>query len=385
MRQALFVCLIAALIPSLVACVEDDDRVLGLEASPEVEARLAQALVEGEVMDGTVNAGAPASLFRVTCYPSVDNCISSDIYISTTDWDDTVVVTLNANRIDLSFLVVTRDPATGETVATQTLTCGPDTYACGTSSRPHFYRDVVVFLGGGDDSAMYTSPHGGTFGYKYDHLNVDRWNYGSTLTAYGESGDDTIRWFGHAEGGAGNDTLVAGSSGSILVGGSGADTLTGSGAADLLFGHTADLNGLYNYRAKPSGSDSANTISGGGGDDELFGGSGNDTMHGGDGDDRMYGWNGSDTMNGDANNDLMYGGNDGDTMKGGSGNDTMYGEPGRDTMWGGANDDTMYGNDGRDTMYGDDGKDKLYGGSANDTLDGGAGSDKCSGEKKKSC
>ena len=64
-----------------------------------------------------------------------------------------------------------------------------------------------------------------------------------------------------------------------------------------------------------------------------------------------------------------------DEMYGGAGNDMMSGNEGHDELHGGTGNDTMNGNDGRDHLEGDDGVDGLYGGLGRDLLDGGAGND----------
>lgn len=57
---------------------------------------------------------------------------------------------------------------------------------------------------------------------------------------------------------------------------------------------------------------SADTLNGLGGDDTLYGLSGNDTLNGGAGNDKLYGEAGADTLDGGAGNDILYGdaGND---------------------------------------------------------------------------
>ncbi|WP_198015331.1 beta strand repeat-containing protein [Nitratidesulfovibrio termitidis] len=64
-----------------------------------------------------------------------------------------------------------------------------------------------------------------------------------------------------------------------------------------------------------------------------------------------------------------------DVLHGGDGNDTLYGQGGDDTLYGDAGDDHLYGQGGNDHLYGGDGNDHLYGGDGNDYLDGGMGVD----------
>jgi len=54
------------------------------------------------------------------------------------------------------------------------------------------------------------------------------------------------------------------------------------------------------------------TLSAGGGDDQMFGYAGNDVLHGDDGNDRLNGGDGNDRLNGGKGNDLLYGGSGAD-------------------------------------------------------------------------
>ena len=178
--------------------------------------------------------------------------------------------------------------------------------------------------------------------------------------SYGEEGDDT-----NAPGAplaSENDNLDGGSGNDTLFGMRGDDILSGGSGNDTLYGN--------------SGTD---IMSGGNKHDILKGGSGNDTM---------YGNSGNDTLNGQSGDDTLVGGTGSDILKGSSGNDTLHGENGQDTLDGGSGDDVLdggIGNDilkggsGNDTLSGDTGTDKLDGGKGNDTLSGGDGGDKLKG------
>ncbi|PSJ40188.1 hypothetical protein C7H85_19145, partial [Zobellella endophytica] len=63
------------------------------------------------------------------------------------------------------------------------------------------------------------------------------------------------------------------------------------------------------------------------------------TLTGGEGDDRLYGYGGDDVLDGGAGNDLL---------RGGEGRDTLYGGSGNDILVGGADDDLLYGGEGGD-------------------------------------
>lgn len=79
---------------------------------------------------------------------------------------------------------------------------------------------------------------------------------------------------------------------------------------------------------------------------------GDDTLIGGIGSDQLFGGNGNDTLQGGAGNDLLSGGN---------GDDTLAGGPGTDDMLGGRGDDLLIWSPG-------DGSDRLDGGSGFDTM-----------------
>ncbi|WP_161958101.1 calcium-binding protein [Azospirillum palustre] len=151
------------------------------------------------------------------------------------------------------------------------------------------------------------------------------------------------------------------------------------------------------------------------GNDTLFGGKGADTLRGGDGDDRFYidaadllvsGGAGIDTVvmqgtvgftfdlaateieraYGSAGDDVLIatdatagvfidgrGGND--TITGSGFDDLLRGGAGDDLLEGGAGDDTFFGGPGYDTMLGGDGNDRFYIRAYEDWLDGGDGVD----------
>ena len=209
---------------------------------------------------------------------------------------------------------------------------------------------------------------------------------------YGLAGNDTLSGRGgndELDGGSGNDTLNGGAGADKLVGGDGTDTASWAGsnagvnarlhAPDPRGGHAqGDTFGgatTFSYRDKGNkvtvtlpdienltgsdyndvlaGDQRANRISGGGGDDILYGGPGGDTTN-------------KDTMYGDAGNDKVYGGRGDDSLYGGSGNDRLYGGP---------DDDNLYGGSGSDRLAGGDDDDVLDGGTGDDILEGGPGAD----------
>ncbi|MFZ4859317.1 MAG: VCBS domain-containing protein [Desulfuromonadaceae bacterium] len=315
-----------------------------------------------------------------------------------------------------------------------TLTEGVDTY----TATP--YSDTIYALGGND---VITGGVGNDTIYGGDG-NDTLYGMVGNDALYGEAGDDRII------GGAGNDIISGGdgidtadyststdgvtvvllnTAAQLVSANSGSDTITG---IENVIGSSLSGSNLY-------GNASANTFTGGvgndilvgnGGNDTLIGGAGNDLINGGSGNDTMSGGDGDDTfsglMTGDdymdggagidtldyssvtnsvtvtlaiqtqpvggtAGNDTiigienvtgstlyanyLYGNSVANSLTGGSGNDTLVGNGGNDTLFGGAGNDTINGGSGNDSLNGGDGIDTLNGGIGSDVLNGGAGND----------
>ena len=193
--------------------------------------------------------------------------------------------------------------------------------------------------------------------------------------------------------------MVATALAATQTGTKGDDKLRGSEQAD-----TIDAGAGNDYVAGLGGDDNLNggpdsdSIDGGAGDDKIKGGDceygdqklgrlcdnpGNELLLGGDGNDLVLA-NGcvqhgcsadhyialSSTLEGDAGDDVVTGGDAGDVIRGG---------PGHDTLTGLAGDDRIDGGDGDDRIDGGDGDDVLRGGGGDDTLDGGDGNDRLLG------
>lgn len=166
---------------------------------------------------------------------------------------------------------------------------------------------------------------------------------------------------------------------------------------------------------------------GGGTNDFIFGGIGNDSIRSGGGDDHLFGEIGADTLVGGSGNDLLDGGTGADVMEGGSGNDRYYvdfvgdrvievstsssggvdlinaslsfslhgkadlagverlalrdlvsigvGNNLDNWIYGNANGNTLVGRLGNDVLRGKAGDDNLRGGLGRDVLEGGDGQD----------
>ena len=249
--------------------------------------------------------------------------------------------------------------------------------------------------------------------------------------ATGEGTDSILNVEG-AEGSSFNDTLVGlDSIGSLLSGLAGADNIMGGAGNDTLSGGLGDdtLNGgagfgdRISYRAAAGavsvnlqtglaagegadvilnveeieGSDFADTLTGGGGNDFFDGGRGSDVIAGGAGIDTAS-WVGvTANLVGNAAQGVLGDGIDFDSVSEievwrlGSGNDIFVGWFGTRQVWlGGGNDwiadyspgnnDMFYGEAGNDALYGLGGDDMLVGGDGTDILIGGLGNDTLVGD-----
>lgn len=211
--------------------------------------------------------------------------------------------------------------------------------------------------------------------------NVLAGNAGDDLLSGGE-GNDTLRGNEGAdtiEGGAGADAIWAGSGDTgndkmdggvgtdVIGGGAGDDYLTGGQGVDVLYGGAGDDTLIGGLTTSGTGEDEGNQIWAGSGDDSIYGAGGHDALGGG---------TGHDLIEGAAGNDIIYAGQEGnDTIDGGDGDDQIFGGTGNDILNGGDGVDELFGGAGNDVVGGGAGTDTLYGGAGDDTLTGGAGDD----------
>ncbi|WP_322867140.1 Hint domain-containing protein [Aquicoccus sp. G2-2] len=153
-------------------------------------------------------------------------------------------------------------------------------------------------------------------------------------TISGGSGDDTV------DAGFDDDSVQGDTGEDWLEGNEGSDTLEGGADADTVYGDVAPSNANYAgyvpYELANDGSDdapdnNADSLSGGAGDDSLYGQDDDDTLRGGDG---------ADLLDGGIDNDALYGGEGADTLIGGAGDDYLELAEG-DSAEGGAGDDTF--------------------------------------------
>jgi Ca2+-binding RTX toxin-like protein len=127
------------------------------------------------------------------------------------------------------------------------------------------------------------------------------------------------------------------------------------------------------------GSDVADVLIAGIGDDSLWGDEGDDTMEGGagvdallggDGDDLITDENGDDNIKGQAGDDAINAGDGFDLVLGGDGNDFIMGGADASESFGGNDNDFINAGDDADTVFGDAGHDWIEGGLGQDLLQG---------------
>lgn len=173
-----------------------------------------------------------------------------------------------------------------------------------------------------------------------------------------------------AYGNNGNDSLRA----KMVVGGLGDDQLFG----DIVFGNDG------NDTIKDTYDNATNFLSGGSGDDTIYGSFVyGDIIHGDDGDDTIFAdlkvvdqpFGSNDVVYGGAGDDYIFGGGSNDRLFGGLGNDQIDAGSGDDEVFGGAGIDSVFAGAGSDWVNGGDGDDKIDGGVGNDSLLGGGGND----------
>jgi hypothetical protein len=201
----------------------------------------------------------------------------------------------------------------------------------------------------------------------------------------GLEGNDYIKFTGaqtvFMSGGPGNDNLISGSGNDNLMGNDGDDIMDGGLGSDNMQGgagnDTADyskrtrgvtvtIDGLYND-GEPNERDNVaidtEGVKGSNFADQIFGGSGNNNLQGLGGDDLLRGGNGQDIIKGGAGNDQLFADNGFyDDLDGEAGNDKIFGGAGPDFLRGGANDDIIVsiGGGQTDYVYGNAGFDSFW-------------------------
>ena len=165
-------------------------------------------------------------------------------------------------------------------------------------------------------------------------------------------------------GGGGNDQITGGTVDDNLWAGVGNDTLVGNDGADLLVG---DLG--------------ADSLSGGAGNDRLYIDSDDTFIDGGTGFDAAYIATGTGVTLNMATSQLEWvtdfaGGNDTITAAGVAVGVEIYAGAGTDNLTGSSNSDLIFAGSGNDTVAGGDGADAIVGETGADSLSGGTGNDR---------
>lgn len=97
--------------------------------------------------------------------------------------------------------------------------------------------------------------------------------------------------------------------------------------------------------------------------------------YGGSGSQIIIGTDGADEIHAGSGNDLVCSGFHQDLVYGDSGNDLLYSNIGRDEVHGGSGSDELRGGNEPDMLFGDSGNDIMRGAEKEDTCDGGTGVD----------
>ena len=197
--------------------------------------------------------------------------------------------------------------------------------------------DDSLFAGSGNDSIQSgagndTALGGAGTDYVYGNAGDDALYGGAgTDTLYGDSGDDAL------DGGSGDDQLYGGDGADTLYSGPGNDTYAGGTGMDYIdFGNETSAVSLNL---------ATNTLGGAATGDVIW--SGIDGAYGTDYDDTLVGFDGF-SLSGDAYTNIFYGR---------AGNDDLAGLQGPDELYGGSGEDTIRiaDNAGNDTIEGGEG------------------------------
>ena len=184
-------------------------------------------------------------------------------------------------------------------------------------------------------------------------------------------------------GGRGDDVLVGLSSGDALVGGDGDDTLRGGPGGDYLTGGPG-RDRLFGGRGDDGFSDGETDAQAA--PDVYVGGKSERSVHRDTGDALAYSERDADlridlasaeTTSEDriVGLESVSGGSGDDQLFGDDGENSLTGGPGADEIHGRGGSDSVTGLSGQDQLYGDDGADVVWGHGGRDILVGGAGDD----------
>ena len=196
--------------------------------------------------------------------------------------------------------------------------------------------------------------------------------------AFGDDDPNQIRGFGsianlQISGGGGNDLVQGGWGDDWLSGDAGADNIQGGGGDDVIFFDAEDtfIDGGAGIDVAIVVDDGSDTAPGITLDLQA---TNFESAFGGSGDDdfRVNASFGADIQ--------MSGGAGNDTLNSGAGNDGLDGGDGDDILRANQGDDVVSGGDGLDQIDGGTGDDLLLGGAGNDTIAAGSGDDQLFGD-----
>lgn len=252
-------------------------------------------------------------------------------------------------------------------------------------------RGADTINGGDGNDLIHGGLAGATAGLPVDtQVNTIDGGLGADRI-FGDDGNDAI------SGGADNDIIDGLGGNDVITTGTGSDTAFGGAGSDTIYGGTGVLGGgdaLINKLSGGTGDDfiygdaGADILAGDDGNDTINGNAGNDTIDGGRNNDTIAGNDGQDTLRGSFGADTVDGGNDVDQIFGGlselGGGDTLpntlIGGSAGDFIYGDAGVDTISGDSGSDIIFGNDGGDQISGGTEDDVIFGGRGADVISGD-----
>jgi Ca2+-binding RTX toxin-like protein len=238
--------------------------------------------------------------------------------------------------------------------------------------KPTHVRSVIVNGNRGNDRILLSV---GSIVYLGDATTTPQLDLKKKLRVDGGGGNDAIDSGGGAHttllGGDGNDFLQASSYqvDNQIIGGTGDDTmLGGAGSEDMSGGDGNDTVQLYGFSNFISLDDIANDGYRGinfdtasySANDVIF----NPAEFGDSEGDNIH--SDIETVIGNTGNDSITGSGADNLLIGGGGNDTLEGGGGNDTLNGGAGLDLLVGGSGRDQLIGDTDADMIYGGAGSD-------------------
>ena len=132
------------------------------------------------------------------------------------------------------------------------------------------------------------------------------------------------------------------------------------------------------------GTNQADTIISGGGDDTVWGRGGDDRIEAGYGVDKVHGGTGDDIITNSGTDigetDFLMGEEGNDVVHGGSGLALVFGNQGSDYLVAGPDGKEMFGGEGNDFMLGGEGSDFLLGNEGDDWIEAGNGFDTTAGD-----